>query len=317
MKLKIGVYVPMYGTMIRGTRIDPEPSFAYAREVTLLAEKLGLHSVWAPDHLLNPMLGEPARALEAWTVIVALAAVTRHIKLGHTTLCQAFRYPAVLAKMITTLDDICQGRFICSLGAGWYKREFEAYGLPWDDHQGLIARGSEQITILKQLWTTSEVDFQGKYYQLERCTVEPKPVQRPHPPIWWAGNSPESQKVAAEQCDGWLMGDNTPEGAKENIQGIQALLAGREIEYALSCHLVVEDSDQKAQARLRTLTQGDERVFSRILSQGLIGAPETIAQKLSEYERAGIGYVLLKPAPALEGLAAFGEEVLSHLETAA
>lgn len=313
-KLKIGVYLPMYGTMIRGVDTDPEPHFAYAREVTLLAEEMGLHSIWAPDHLLNPMRGEAARALEAWTVVAALAAVTKRIRLAHTTLCQAFRYPAVLAKMVTTLDDICQGRFIFSMGAGWYRREFQAYGLEWDDHQGLIARGHEQILLLKRLWTESEVTFQGRYYHLENCTVEPKPVQKPHPPIWWAGNSRESQKVAAELADGWLMGDRTPEGARDSVQGIKALLAEREIEYALSCHLIVEDSDRKAQERLRGLLGGDESRSGKIMGQGLIGAPETIAEKLRRYEEAGIDYLLLKPVPTLEGLEAFGEKVLPHLE---
>ncbi len=315
MALRIGVYLPMYGTMIRGIRIDPEPDFAYAKRVALLAEQMGLHSIWAPDHLLNPMRGEAAGALEAWTVVAALAGVTQRITLAHTTLCQAFRYPAVLAKMITTLDDICQGRFICCVGAGWYKREFEAYGIPWDDHAGLIARGREQILILKKLWTESEVTFQGRYFQLKRCTVEPKPFQKPHPPIWWAGDSEASQEVVAELADGWLMGDRTPDGAKHSIQEIRDLSAERQIEYALSCHLIIENSDEKAKRKLRELLGGDDTTLSEIMERGLIGAPETIAQKLQRYEEAGIDYLLLKPAPTLQGLAAFGEKVLPQLPT--
>jgi FMNH2-dependent dimethyl sulfone monooxygenase len=313
MALGIGVYLPMYGTMIRRIEIDPEPNFAYAREVALLAEELGLHSVWAPDHLLNPQMGEAARALEAWTVIAALASVTRRVTLAHTTLCQAFRYPAVLAKMIATLDDVCQGRFFCCLGAGWFRREFDAYGLPWDDHAGLIARGREQILILKSLWTDSHVTFRGKYYSLEDCTVEPKPVQKPHPPIWWAGDSLESREVVAELADGWLMGERTPEGAHESIHGIQKALAGRHIQVALSCHLVLKASDTMAQEWLREILKGDERRFGQILSQGLVGSPESVLNKLREYEEAGIDYVLLKPAPTLEGLRDFGREVLPYL----
>ena len=311
--MKIGVYVPMYGTMIRGVRTDPEPDFTYAKRVTLLAEEMGLHSVWAPDHLLNPQMGEEARALEAWTVVVALAAVTKRITLAHTTLCQGFRPPAVLAKMVATLDDICQGRFIFTIGAGWYKREFEAYGLQWDDHDGLIARGREQILMLKRLWTEPRVSFQGKYFRIENCTVEPKPTQKPRPPIWWAGDSPESQKVVAELCDGWLMGDRSPEGARKSIQGIQNLLGGRALEYALSCHLIVRKSDEAARQSLQALLGENQSSFDTIVHHGLIGAPATIAQKLREYEEAGINYILLKPAPTLEGLEALGEEVLPHL----
>ena len=142
--MKIGVYLPMYGTMIRGIRTDPDPNFTYAKRVTRLAEEMGLHSVWAPDHLLNPQMGEEAKALEAWTVITALAAVTKRIKVAHTVLCQAFCPPAVLAKMVTTLDDVCQGRFVFSIGAGWYRREFQDYGLLWDDHVCLVLPSHHQ-----------------------------------------------------------------------------------------------------------------------------------------------------------------------------
>lgn len=144
--------------------------------------------------------------------------------------------------------------------------------------------------------------------------MEPKPVQKPHPPIWWAGNSRESQKVVAELANGWLMGDRKPEGARDSFEGIKDLLAGREIEYALSCHLMVEDSDMKARGRLRGLLRGDESRFVKIMGQGLVGAPETIAEKLRRYEEAGIDYLLLKPAPTLEGLEAFGQKVLTYLE---
>ena len=109
------------------------------------------------------------------------------------------------------------------------------------------------------------------------------------------------------------MGDRSPEGARKSIQGIQNLLRGRALEYALSCHLIVRKSDEAARQSLQALLGENQSSFDTIVHHGLIGAPATIAQKLREYEEAGINYILLKPAPTLEGLEALGEEVLPHL----
>ena len=306
---KIGVHLPMYGTLIHGVRIDPEPDFAYARSVALLAEEMGLHSIWAPDHLLNPMRGEAARALEAWTVVAALAGVTRRITLAHTTLCQAFRYPAVLAKMIATLDDACQGRFICCMGAGWYKREFDAYGLPWDDHEGLIARGREQMVMLKEAVDGVRGHLRGKV----------PPAGALHRGAEASPEAAPAHLVGGRQSSvprgGGRAGRRLAHGGQDarrggGKRGGHAGSLGREADGArplLSPHRGRQRRRGKGPARG---VGQRRRKGEKIIDKGLIGAPETIADKLRGYETAGIDLVLLKPAPALEGLAAFGESVL-------
>lgn len=141
MEAKLGVYIPVYGGWLRGVEEGEEDTcYSYALETALRAEEMGIESIWVPDHMLNPIKGERTGSLEAWTTLSALAAVTERVELFHTTLCQGFRYPSVLAKMAATLDDVSGGRFRLGLGAGWYKREFQAYGLPWHDHDRRIDR---------------------------------------------------------------------------------------------------------------------------------------------------------------------------------
>ena len=126
---------------------EEKVSYGYAEEVALKAEAIGIDSIWVPDHMLNPIKGEREPTLEAWTTLTAIGAVARRLELFHTTICQGFRYPAVLAKMCATMQDVVGGRFRLSIGAGWYKREFQAYEVPFHSHDDRIDRTREQIEI--------------------------------------------------------------------------------------------------------------------------------------------------------------------------
>ena len=115
-QVKFGVFLSLFGSLIKDAPVDPPPSFAHVLQTAQLAEFYGLDSIWATDHLLNIKLGENKPTLESWTILSALAAVTTKIRIGHAVMCQAFRNPAVLAKMVATIDEISQGRFMFALG---------------------------------------------------------------------------------------------------------------------------------------------------------------------------------------------------------
>ena len=109
--VKFGLYLPVYGGWIRSSVNEKEetPTYSYIRQVAVEAEKIGIDSLWIPDHLLNPIKGESSASLEAWTVAAAIAEVTKKVTIAHTTLCEAFRYPAVLAKQTVALNGISNG----------------------------------------------------------------------------------------------------------------------------------------------------------------------------------------------------------------
>jgi FMNH2-dependent dimethyl sulfone monooxygenase len=226
MKAKLGVYAPVYGGWVRGVKEkEAEPSYRYAADSAKKAEDIGIHSIWVPDHMLNPIKGEREPSLEAWTTLTAFAAMTKRIELFHTTLCQGFRYPAVLAKMAATLDDVSGGRFRFAIGAGWYQREFQAFGAPWYDHDTKIDVAREQIEIIKSLWTKPTTNYKGKFYEIVDGVLEPKPLQRPHPPIWWGGESKKSMELTADLADGWLMSASTIEEAEEKRRKMLGLMS--------------------------------------------------------------------------------------------
>ncbi len=315
--VRIGIYLPVYGgwlpsresvrAELDGVFYEGEnerpPAYEYVREVALEAERIGVDSLWIPDHMLNPIKGESAPALEAWTTAVAVAEATERVTIVHTTLCEAFRYPAVLAKQAATLAEISKGRFWLSIGAGWYRREYEAYGLPYFRHDERVEKARETIQIVRKLWTEDEVTFEGKYYSVNKGVLVPKP--EPLPPIWYAGMSEASRDLVASVADGWLMRGLSLEDAKKYLHEMRDRLRekGREdIEYALPGLTFIRDTDDEAKELVWKLTGGKKAVLDRTLDTGLVGSPETVARKIRQFEEIGIDHVIMQLSPTLDEL---------------
>ena len=300
--------MPVYGGWLRGkTKEEPEVTFEYVKTAALQAEELGFDSIWIPDHLLNPIKGERAPCLEAWTTLTALAAVTQRVKVAHTTICQGFRYPAVLAKMSATLVDVSKGRFILSMGAGWFKREFEAYETPWHDHDTRVARTREQIEIIKSFWTKETTNYNSTFFKIRDGVLEPKP--NPPPEIWYGGESEASKKLVVDLADCWLMRGSSPEGLRQKIESIQPLLRGRKIQYALPALVFLGETDEEAKNKLKKFSAGDPKVLDSVLETGLVGTPEMIAERIQALEEAGTDHLLLQFSQTVEDLVYFAEKV--------
>jgi FMNH2-dependent dimethyl sulfone monooxygenase len=316
MKPKLGIYIPVYHGWIRGVKEkEHQPSYRYAADTAKKAEKIGLSSIWVPDHMLNPIKGEHEPSLEAWTTLTALAANTKKIELFHTTICQGFRYPAVLAKMGSTLDDVSKGRFRFSIGSGWYQREFQAYGAPWYDHDTKIDVAREQIEIIKSLWTKPTTNYKGRFYEIVDGVLEPKPIQKPHPPIWWGGESIKSMELAADLADGWLISASTIDEAAEKVRKMSDLLdeRGRKpMQYAIPGHIYLGDSDEEASSQVKRVVGGNENIYKNIMSRGFVGSASTIAERVNSLSDIGFNYVIFQPTPALQTLNLIGKHLL-HL----
>jgi alkanesulfonate monooxygenase SsuD/methylene tetrahydromethanopterin reductase-like flavin-dependent oxidoreductase (luciferase family) len=169
-----------------------------------------IEHAWLFDHLL-PIAGNPAGPIfEGWTLLSALAAQTRRLRMGVLVSSNRFRPPAMLAKIATTVDIISGGRLDFGIGAGsrpsvpQAKREYEAHGLPYHDFTHSVDNLVEALTVIRRLWTESEpFDFAGDYVRLTGAVGNPKPVQQPHPPIMIGGRSNALLRVVARHADLW------------------------------------------------------------------------------------------------------------------
>ena len=155
--------------------------WAELREMALLAERIGLDSVWAGDHLLYRDDGKPTRGpWEVWSLLAALAAVTERVEIGPLVASTSFHNPAMLAKKAATIDEISGGRLILGLGAGWNRPDYEAYGFPYDHR---VSRFEEAFTIIRELLATGRTDFHGTYYALDRGELLPRGPRATGPPL--------------------------------------------------------------------------------------------------------------------------------------
>jgi F420-dependent oxidoreductase-like protein len=175
------------------------------REAWRAADMAGFDHLWLFDHLL-PIHQELSEQIhDGWTLLGAMAAVTKRARIGLNVTGNLYRHPGLLAKIAVTVDHLSGGRLEMGLGAGWNEPEFRMYGMAFPKSPlERVDRLEEATRVLKLLWTKPRSTFQGRYYQLADAVAEPKPVQKPHPPIWIGGNGPKrTLRIAAEHADVW------------------------------------------------------------------------------------------------------------------
>jgi len=176
---------------------------------------------WLFDHFV-PINGHvEGPCMDGWTLLGALAAVTKRVRLGLMVGCNGYRHPAVLAKIATTVDQVSGGRLDMGLGAGWFEAEYNMYGIPFPSAAQRIRELDEACQVLKLLWTEELADFQGRYYTLAQARHEPKAIQKPYPPITIGGSGEQlTLRVVAKHADMY----NGPGGSPEVIQHKNAVL---------------------------------------------------------------------------------------------
>lgn len=196
--MKIGLIIELSQNE-RGEILDWNQIEGFARQ----AEATGYDSVWICDHLFHRFEGKPTVGFhECWTILSALAAVTKRVELGTAVLCSGFRNPALLAKMATTLDTISNGRFILGIGAGWHEEEFDAFGFLFDHR---VSRFEEEIQIIRTLLYDGEATFHGAYHHVERCEIVPGGVRPGGPPILVGAFGPRMMRLTARYADQWTI----------------------------------------------------------------------------------------------------------------
>jgi F420-dependent oxidoreductase-like protein len=183
--MKFGIHNPswLFGS-------DPHEIFEEVKRKALWCEEHGFAWFSVMDHLIQiPGVGEPQEPfMEGWTVLAALAAVTSKIRLATLVTSVAYRNPAILAKMATGIDIMTRGRLTFGFGAGWYYQEYGQYGYVFPEKPATRIRQMEEaLKLIKTMWTQERATFHGKYFHIEDAILEPKPVQKPHPPVMIGG----------------------------------------------------------------------------------------------------------------------------------
>jgi len=322
-KLKVGIFVP------QGWRLDLPPDLPATEQWNLIvkvakkAEELGFDSLWVFDHfhtVPQPLKGRSV--FEAWTTLTALATVTNKIRLGTLVTCVLYRYPTVLAKIVANVDVISNGRVEFGIGACWYENEFRGYGIPFPKPADRIKALDEALQIIKMMWTQDEVTFEGKYYRVEKGLNDPKPVQKPHPPILVAGAGEQmTLRVVAKHANKYhVWGD--PEFYKRKLEVLKkhCKKIGRDFNEIIKVHdgfLIMGENEEEVKKKIK---ECEFLVLNKSSYEGLkktqyIGTPEEIIEKVKRYVEIGVTeFIFYFPdAYKIKPIEEFAEKVLPEL----
>lgn len=300
-------------------------SYDALRRIWLEAERLGFDSGWLFDHFFELPGAGPSEepCLEAWTTLSALATETKKLRLGITVTCVSYRNPAVLAKMASTLDVISHGRLEFGIGAGWAGTEHVAYGIPFDKPEIRVAKLKETIKIVKKMWTEDKASFEGKYYTIKDAVNNPKPIQKPHPPIWIGGGGEKlTLKVTAELADGCNFISLSPEEYRHKLEVLKAHCSKAdrnvdEIQKSWQGRVLMARDDAELRDKFRKLRILPQD-FDRAASSNIMGTPEQCVDKIAQYVDVGVTCFMLSFPEVTKNLGcleAFSEKIIPRFNT--
>jgi probable F420-dependent oxidoreductase len=293
----------------------PQEQFDLVRRI----EALAFDSVWTGDHVSfhNPMY-------DSLTLLASYVPITSRVRLGTAVYLLALRPPAIAAKITSTLDALSGGRLIFGVGVGGENpKEFEVCGVP---HGERGARVSEAIDVVRTLWRDTPATFKGRFTQFSGVSLDPKPVQKPGPPIWIGGRSDAALARAGRQGDGWVSYVVQPERYAQSLDKIRtaAAAAGRTLDGFSAAHLafvtVGRDYESAKAVWAEALTRRYAQDFEPLARKyGIIGTPEQCAEAIERFRAAGCNYVILNPiGPAAherEQVERLAAEVLPRLRS--
>jgi len=269
--MRFGIALPNFGRYAQKESI---------LEIARSAEDRGFDSLWVSDHIVIPQShrGFGDVFYEPITTLSFVAANTSVIQLGTSVIILPYRNPIVLAKMISTLDVLSGGRVILGLGVGWLKEEFHALGVSYEDRGSIT---DEYIEILKNLWSQEDPHFSGEYSKFSDIRFFPKPLQKPHPPIWIGGNGLMALRRAVKLGNGWHPVGLIPGEIEEKTSSLRAL----ETEIGSSNFVI------SLRKNLQIYKSKRKKLDVR---EPLRDSPEMISRSIEKYYESGVSHLVFQ-----------------------
>jgi probable F420-dependent oxidoreductase len=294
------------------TSLAGAPGPARIREFLRRAEALGFESAWVLEQIIGRI-----PILEPVELLTYAAAVTERLRLGSAVLLTALRSPVHLAKSLATLDHLSQGRLTIGVGLGGSTRVYPAFGLTAERRAERFAEG---LRLMKRLWTEPQVTFEGRFWRLESASMEPKPFQRPHPPLWFGGHHENALRRAVELGDGFIgAGSISTATFAEEVRTLRRLLAeaGRDpatFGIGKRVYTAIDPDRARAAARLGEwfgAFYGKPELAQEV---AVWGPPDECVARLGEVVAGGAGFLMLNPVfDELEHLERFAAEIAPKL----
>lgn len=281
----------------------PVEQYNFSKRIAEAADKSAFDSIYTYDHFLPYYApNNEKNFFECFSLLSSLAAITKRVKLGQAVTCNSYRNPALLAKMLSTLDVISNGRVEMGIGAGWNQEEYIQYG--YNFHSGLtrIKQLDESLSIIKAMWTQDRANFSGKFYSIKDAICNPKPLQKPHPIVMIGGSGEKYLlKVVARHANRY----NHPAGSAEILKRKISVIAehcnaiGRnheDMDYSVLISCLIGQTDEQVKEKIKQLGKISPHITQQIgeaESVSTVGTPEKIISALNKYIGVGVTHFIL------------------------
>ena len=320
-RIKVGVFIPQ-GWRLDLPLVKAREQWNLMVQVAKRAEELGFDSIWVFDHFHTvPKLLKGRSVFEAWTTLTALSMVTEKIRLGTLVTCILYRYPSYLAKIVANVDVISNGRVEFGVGACWYEHEFKGYGIPFPRPGERLRRLDEALQLIKMMWTQDEVHFKGKYYKLEGALNDPKPLQKPHPPILIGGAGEKlTLKIVAKHANKFhTWGDVKAYKHRLEVLKKHCINIGRDYNEIIKTHdgitIIGDEKEVKKKIKENEYLTLSNATYEGLKKTQYVGTPEEIIERIASYVKLRVTeFIFYFPeACKIKPLEEFAEKILPEI----
>ena len=294
--MKIGVFVPQ-GWRMDLNSIKLEDQWNTILEAASNIENLGYESIWVYDHFHTVPKPTQDPTFECWTLMSALSQTTSKVRLGQMCTCNSYRNPAYLTKVASNIDVMSNGRLEYAIGAGWYDHEYRAYGYEYPSAGIRLKMLEESLIIYKKMTTEETPTFNGEFYQIDGAINQPKPIQKPYPPLWVCGGGERvTLKLLAKygdygnwdvDVDGFVQKSNILQNHCENV--------GRdfsEIGKTLHTNVLIADNQNDLDKKVEKLATYTNIPKDYYYERPLIGTKDKVFETIEQYKEAGCIYLI-------------------------
>jgi FMNH2-dependent dimethyl sulfone monooxygenase len=343
--MRYGYWLPIFGGWLRNVEDENmQPTWDYVSKLARRSEKIGFDVTLIAELNLNDIKGVDAPSLDAWSTAAALAAVTETLELM-VAVRPTFHIPALLAKQAANIDQISGGRVSLNVVSSWWAEEAKKYGVHFDQHDDRYARTSEWLDVVDKAWKEDHFSYTGKYYSVQDLVLQPKPVSKPRPTIYAGGESETAKELISQKCDAYVMHGDSPERVAVKIRDLSERRERKGLPrmiFGVAGYSIVRETEREAQQELARITDvkqnaagyqnyqdwlantqleqrvslEDYSVSNRGLRSGLVGTPQQVADRVGEFEDAGVDLLLLQFSPQMEEMERFADTVIQPRATA-
>lgn len=339
--MRYGYWLPVFGGWLRNVENENmEASWDYVKRLAVRSEEIGFDLALIAELNLNDIKGEGAPSLDAWSTAAALAAVTSKQELM-VAVRPTFHNPALLAKQAANIDHISGGRLSLNLVSSWWKDEAEKFGVNFEQHDDRYARSAEWLEVLDNVWKKDNFSFDGKFYKVKDNILQPKPLSSPRPPIYAGGESEAAKDLISSTCDGYVMHGDSPELIARRIADLSDRRDKKGLppmQFGVAAYSIIRNTEQEVKKEVDRITNVQEgssgyknyqqwiagtqleqqvsltdySVSNRGLRSGLTGTPAQVQDRIGEFEKIGVNFLLLQCSPQLEEMERFADTIIQN-----